>query len=150
MAQSRSQRMQVVLVLAERKEQQAGQQFSQYCTQVDAEKEQLRQLEDYAAQYLNTYTGRKTGVKAQELIAYSGFIQRLAEARKDQENRIARMQLNLNRLQQLWQQAYQKRESLKDLIARLQQEESAALDKRLQKELDELVSQAHIRRTDEV
>ncbi len=150
MAQSRSQRMQVVLVLAERKEQQAGQQFSQYRTQVDAEKEQLRQLEDYAAQYLNTYSERKTGVRPHELIAYSSFIQRLAEARKDQENRLVRMQLNLNRLQQLWQQAYQKRESLKDLIARLQQEESVALDKRLQKELDELVSQAHIRRTDEV
>lgn len=150
MAQSRSQRMQVVLVLAERKEQQAGQQFSQYRTQVDAEKEQLRQLEDYAAQYLNTYSERKTGVRPHELIAYSSFIQRLAEACKDQENRLARMQLNLNRLQQLWQQAYQKRESLKELISRLQQEESVALDKRLQKELDELVSQAHIRRTDEV
>lgn len=150
MAQSRSQRMQVVLVLAERKEQQAAQQFSQYRTQVDAEKEQLRQLEDYAAQYLNTYSERKTGVRPHELIAYSSFIQRLAEARKDQENRLARMQLNLNRLQQLWQQAYQKRESLKELISRLQQEESVALDKRLQKELDELVSQAHIRRTDEV
>jgi flagellar protein FliJ len=149
MAQSRSQRMQVVLVLAERKEQQAGQQFSQYRAQVDAEKEQLRQLEDYAAQYLNTYSERKTGVRPHELIAYSSFIQRLAEARKDQETRIARMQLNLNRLQQLWQQAYQKRESLKDLIARLQQEENLALDKRLQKELDGLVGQAHSRRTDE-
>lgn len=149
MAQSRSQRMQVVLVLAERKEQQAGQQFSQYRAQVDAEKEQLRQLEDYAAQYLNTYSERKTGVRPHELIAYSSFIQRLAAARKDQETRIARMQLNLNRLQQLWQQAYQKRESLKDLIARLHQEESVALDKRLQKELDELVGQAYIRRTDE-
>lgn len=149
MAQSRSQRMQVVLVLAERKEQQAGQQFSQYRVQVEGEREQLRQLEDYAAQYLNTYSERRTGVRPHELIAYSSFIQRLAEARKDQENRIARMQVNLNRLQQLWQQAYQKRESLKDLIARLQQEESVVLDKRLQKELDELVGQAYVRRTDE-
>ncbi len=54
MAESRAKRMQVVLTLAERHEEQAGQQLSQFSQQVDAEVEQLRQLDEYAAQYLNT------------------------------------------------------------------------------------------------
>lgn len=146
MAESRAKRMQVVLTLAERNEEQAGQQLSQFTQQVDAEIEQLRQLEEYAAQYLSTYTDRKTAVRPQELIAYSSFIQRLGAARKEQEARIARLQLQLERLRHLWRIAHQKTESIKDLIARLQREESALLDKRLQKEMDELVGQAYSRR----
>jgi flagellar FliJ protein len=145
-AESRAKRMQVVLTLAERNEEQAGQQLSQFTQQVDAEIEQLRQLEEYAAQYLSTYTDRKTAVRPQELIAYSSFIQRLGAARKEQEARIARLQLQLERLRQMWRIAHQKTESIKDLIARLQREESALLDKRLQKEMDELVGQAYSRR----
>lgn len=148
MAESRAKRMQVVLTLAERNEQQAGQQLSQFTLQVDAEAEQLRQLDDYAAQYLNTYANRKTAVKPQELIAYSGFIARLGEARKEQQARLERFQLQLERLRQAWRIVHQKTESLKELIVRLQQEDNALLDKRLQKEMDELVGQAYSRRED--
>jgi len=146
MAESRAKRMQVVLTLAERSEQQAGVQLSQCQAQVDAETEQLRQLDEYAAQYLNIYTERKTAVRPQELIAYSGFIQRLGEARKEQEGRLKRVQVQMERLRQAWRIAHQKCESIKELIERLKLEENALLDKRLQKELDELVGQAYSRR----
>jgi len=148
MAESRSKRMQVVLTLTERSEQQAGERLGQFTVQVDAETEQLRQLDEYADQYLNVYGSRKVAVKPQELIAYSGFIQRLAEARKEQQARLERMQLQLERYRQAWRIAHQKTESIKELITRLQQEENAVLDKRLQKELDELVGQAYSRRED--
>ncbi|GGY68387.1 flagellar protein FliJ [Cellvibrio zantedeschiae] len=146
MAESRAKRMQVVLTLAERAEEQAGQQLSQCQAQVDAETEQLRQLDEYAAQYLTIYTERKTAVRPQELIAYSGFIQRLGDARKEQEGRLKRIEAQMERLRQAWRIAHQKCESIKELITRLKQEENALLDKRLQKELDELVGQAYIRR----
>lgn len=146
MAESRAKRMQVVLTLAERAEEQAGQELSQCQAQLSAEEEQLRQLDEYAAQYLAVYGCRKTGVRPQELIAYSGFIQRLGDARKEQEGRLKRVQAQLERLRQAWRIAHQKCESIKDLIQRLKLEESALLDKRLQKEMDELVSQAYIRR----
>ncbi len=149
MAESRAQRMHVVLVLAERNEQKAGQQFSQYRTQVDAEAEQLRQLDDYAKQYLQTYSERKVAVRPQEMIAYSGFIQRLGEACKEQQAKLERMNKALAKFQQTWRTAYQKRESIKELIARLRLEENAQLDKRLQKELDELVGQAYSRQPEE-
>lgn len=148
MAESRAKRMQVVLTLTERSEQEAGEKLGKFMTQVDAEIEQLRQLDEYADQYLNVYTSRKVGVKPQELIAYSGFIQRLAEARKEQQARVERMQLQLERYRQAWRVAHQKTESIKELILRLKQEENVLQDKRLQKELDELVGQAFIRRDD--
>jgi len=146
MAESRAKRMQVVLTLAERSEKEAGEQLSQYQAQVEAETEQLRQLEEYAAQYLNIYSERKTAVRPQELIAYSGFIQRLGVARKEQEARLNRVKAQMERLRQAWRIAHQKCESIKELIERLKQEENALLDKRLQKQLDELVGQAYIRR----
>lgn len=138
--------MQVVLTLAERNEEQAAQQLSKFTQQVEAEAEQLRQLDEYAAQYLDTYTNRKTAVRPQELIAYSGFIQRLGDARKEQQARLDRFKLQLERLRQMWRIAHQKTKSIKELITRLQHEENALLDKRLQKEMDELVGQAYIRR----
>lgn len=146
MAESRAKRMQVVLSLAERNEEQAGQQLNQCQAQVAAEAEQLKQLDDYAAQYMGIYSERKTGVRPQELIAYSGFIQRLGEARNEQEARLKRIQAQMERLRQVWRIAHQKSESIKELINRLKQEENAILDKRLQKEMDELVGQAFIRR----
>lgn len=146
MAESRAKRMNVVLTLAERAEEAAGQQLSQCQAQVAAEEEQLRQLDEYAAQYLTIYGERKTGVRPHELIAYSGFIQRLGEAKKEQETRLKRFQLQMERLRHAWQVAHQKCESIKELILRLQHEENALIDKRLQKEMDELVGQAFIRR----
>jgi flagellar FliJ protein len=59
------------------------------------------------------------------------------------------MNKTLVTFQQTWRKAYQKRESIKELIARLQLEENALLDKRLQKELDELVGQAYSRQSEE-
>ncbi|RYZ96332.1 MAG: flagellar export protein FliJ [Moraxellaceae bacterium] len=149
MAESRAKRMQVVLMLADRKEKEAGEQLAQYQKQIDAEVESLRQLDEYADQYMRTYTEKRVSVRPHELIAYSGFIQRLGEARKEQQARIERMRTGLKKFQQEWRVAYQKRESIKDLIKRLEHEESILLDKRLQKELDELVGQQYSRRNDD-
>lgn len=146
MAESRAKRMQVVLMLAERKEQEVGDQLNKQRQLVDAEQEQLRQLQEYADQYRHNYSGRKTNVRPDELIAYSGFIQRLSEACLDQQAKVERQQKVLDRCQQLWRIAHHKCESIKELIERLQQDENALVDKRLQKELDELVGQQYSRR----
>lgn len=145
MAESRAKRMQVVLLLADRKEQEVGQQLNQQRQLVEAEVEQLKQLDDYANQYLHTYSERKINVRPHELIAYSGFIQRLAEARQEQQAKIERQQKVFDRLQQVWRIAHHKCQSIKELIERLQQDENALIDKRLQKELDELVGQQYSR-----
>lgn len=145
MAQSRSQRMQVVLVLAERQEQAAAERVGAARQQLRAEEEQLSQLQEYAQQYLNAYGACKDNVRAEQLMGYSSFLQRLEQAKNDQQQRLSRVQQQLDVVIGVWQQAYQKRESIKNLIQKLKHEEALLADKRLQKELDELVNQAYSR-----
>jgi flagellar FliJ protein len=140
MAESRAKRMQVVLTLAIRHEDEAAQKLSQFREQLAQEERQLQELRDYAAQYLRERSGLRAGVLAHELINYSLFIQRLNEACTDQENKVQRMQTLQENLMKQWQVRHQKRKSIEDLIKRLQHEDGVILEKRLQKEMDELSS----------
>lgn len=148
MAESRAQRMQVVLTLAVKQEDEAAQKLRQYRDQLAQEERQLADLRDYATQYLNAQGNLREGVLAHELINYSSFIGRLNEACREQEVKVVRMTALLDSLQQQWRIKHQKRKSIEELIVRLQQEDNLLLDKRLQKELDELSSQQLQRQRD--
>lgn len=149
MAETRAQRMQVVLTLAQRHEDDAAQRLSECRDLLASEERQLAELVAYKDQYVNAQGQPRAGIRAQELINYSHFIGRLTEACREQEAKIARTRLSLTQLQQLWREKHQKRKSIEDLIARLHQEENLVLDKRLQKELDELSAQQLQRRINE-
>lgn len=148
MAESRAKRMQVVLTLAERQEDDAAKKLSQFREQLALEEQQLVELRDYANQYLHAQGELRQGVLAHELINYSSFINRLNEACREQETKVQRYKVILDSLQQQWRVKHQKRKSIEELIARLQQEDNLLLDKRLQKELDELSSQQLQRQSD--
>ncbi|MES2672683.1 MAG: flagellar export protein FliJ [Pseudomonadota bacterium] len=146
MVESRAKRLQVVLMLAERKEQEAGQQLSQQRALVTAEEQQLRELDEYAKQYLQNYAARKIDIRPHELIAYSSFIQRLGEACKEQQVKVERLIIILDKIQLRWRTAHHKCEAIKELILRLEHDENLLLDKRLQKELDDLTNQQYSRK----
>lgn len=148
MAESRSKRMQVVLTLAVRQEETAAKKVAEVRDQVAKEERQLADLRDYAAQYLQAQSQLRDGILAHELINYSTFIARLNEACAEQETKVKRYQAALESVQKQWRVLHQKRKSIEDLIARLQHEDNLLLDKRLQKELDELSSQQFLRRQD--
>jgi flagellar FliJ protein len=148
MAESRAKRMKVVLTLAERQEDDAANKLSQFRDQLAQEERQLAELRDYANQYLHAQGELRQGVLAHELINYSSFISRLNEACREQESKVERYKVILDSLQQQWRIKHQKRKSIEDLITRLQQEDNLLLDKRLQKELDELSSQQLQRQSD--
>lgn len=141
MAESRAKRLEIVLTLAERHEQAAAKMVGEWRTQLTAEEEQLRQLDDYAQQYLTTYSNLRTGLRAEDLITYSGFIQRLEVARTDQQARLERVAQQYEKTLQQWREKYHRKESIADMIRRLEREDNQLLEKRLQKELDELTSQ---------
>ncbi len=140
--------MQVVLTLAERQEADAAKKLSQFREQLAQEERQLVELRDYAVQYLLAQGELRQGVLAHELINYSSFINRLNEACREQEAKVERYRVILESLQQQWRVKHQKRKSIEDLIARLQQEDNLLFDKRLQKEMDELSSQQLQRQSD--
>lgn len=140
MVESRAKRMKVVLMLAERQEDDAAEKLRQFRDQLAQEERQLQELRDYAKQYLDAQGGLRQGILAHELINYSSFIHRLNEACSEQESKVVRMQGMLANLQKQWQIKHQKRKSIEDLIKRLQHDDDLLLEKRLQKELDELSS----------
>lgn len=140
MAESRAKRLQLVLQLAQKAEDDAASRVREQAGLLQNEKIQLQELKDYSGQYLNSYANMRDGVSAHQMINYSGFIGRLADAIKDQENKIQRVQEGLDKLKSQWSIAHQKRKALEDLIERLKKEHSNELEKRLQKELDELAN----------
>jgi flagellar FliJ protein len=140
--------MQVVLTLAVRQEDEAAKKLSQFREQLAQEEMQLADLREYATQYLHAQGELREGVLAHELINYSTFINRLNEACREQEAKVQRYKAILESLQQQWRVKHQKRKSIEDLITRLQQEDNLLLDKRLQKEMDELSSQQLRRQSD--
>jgi flagellar protein FliJ len=145
---ARSERMRAVLILAERAEQEAAREFEACRARVLAEQQQLEQLQLYRAQYVHEYQSRREGVHPTELISYSGFIQRLASVLTEQERKVQLVQQQLQQKQQQWQEKHHRRQSVQKLITRLKQEESAALEQKLQRELDELSAQQHWHRRD--
>lgn len=146
MAESRAKRLQIVLTLAERHEQAAAKQVAQWREQVVVEREQLQQLDEYTEQYLQVYRERKNGLHAEELITYSGFIQRLGTVKAEQESKLERVIQQHELSLKLWQDKYHRRQSIADLIGRLGKEDNDLLEKQLQKELDELSIQQFQRR----
>jgi flagellar FliJ protein len=140
MAKPRSQRMQIVLTLAQKAEDDAAQKVKEQADLLKQEMRQLDELKSYSGQYLQTYANLRDGVSAQEMINYSGFIGRLADAIKEQENKKERIQQGLDKLKRVWTEMHQKRKTLNDLIDRLKKDESAILEKLLQKEMDELAN----------
>lgn len=148
MADSRAKRMKVVLTLAEQQEDDAAKKLNQFREQLAQEERQLVELRDYANQYLHAQGELREGVLAHELINYSSFINRLNEACHDQEVKVERYRAMQESLLQQWRIKHQKRKAIEDLIVRLQQEDNLLLDKRLQKELDELSSQQLRRQSD--
>jgi flagellar FliJ protein len=139
--ESRAKRLQIVLTLAQRHEQEAARQVAEARAQMEAEEAQLRQLEEYTEQYLQTYRTRTENVRAEDLMIYSSFIQRLNRVLAEQKIKLERVTAEYEQTLQQWREKYQRRQSIADLIARLEQEENTALEKRLQKELDDLTTQ---------
>ncbi len=141
MAERRSERLKVVLMVAERDEQAAAARLGEAKQALEREDAQLGQLQDYQAQYLADYRQQRRGVDARALMSYSGFLQRLGEALSGQEQKRALVLQQLEQCRQQWQEKYHRRQSLEEMIERMRRDESAALEHRQQREVDDLAAQ---------
>lgn len=149
MAQTRSSRMAIVLNLAQKEEENAAQSLNIARQQLLSEQEQLQQLDDYRNQYLADYSVSSAPRNAQQLINYSSFIQRIDQLKLEQSQKVERAERVVVKAQTVWQQLYQKRKSIADLIERYKVEEQLAIDKKLQKEIDDLTTQRFSRQKDD-
>lgn len=145
----RSERLKAVVMLAEREEQAAAARLAEQQSSLEGEQQQLGQLQDYRSQYLHDYDQLRTNATPQALMSYSGFLGRLSDALAGQEQRLQQVQQALELRRAEWQQKYHRRRSLEQLVAKLKEEESVALEQRLQRELDDMAAQRFSRESRE-
>lgn len=148
MAQSRSQRMTLVLQLAARTEEGAATALKNSRHSLDQAQAQLQQIRQYHQEYVTELNTKTTNLTAQTMINDRLFLQRLSDVETTQLQQIQQLQVAENSCLKNWTLCYQRRKSIEALITRLQKEESDLLDKQLQKELDELSSQMHFYHSD--
>lgn len=146
MAAKRSERLKVVLQMALKAQQDVADLMAQQQQKIGVERDQLQQLQQYSLEYQQQVAGNNKGLRAQELISSRAFLQRLSNLQVNQQQKIQQLNAVIDQLTTEWQKRYHRRQSIEKLIERLKTEESAELDKQLQREIDELSSQAFFRK----
>ncbi len=131
--------MKVVLMVAERKEQEAGARLGQYQEHYNQERAQLSELESYESHYLETYAQAQKQLQSEQMIRYSDLITRLGEGLAEQKIKIQSMEKNLQELRLYWHRLNKKKCMIEDMIQRITGQENDDIENRLQKELDDLV-----------
>lgn len=138
----RSQRMQPVIELARRREQEALTRCGQAQQRIDEGLGKLAQLQDYADEY--RLRGNSAGSISLDLVQLQSsrhFLERLHDAIRQQQAEIERLHRLAAQQRQAWVAAKRYRDSLDDLAARYQREEHNAREKAAQHRADDLASQ---------
>lgn len=142
MTVKRSQRMAVVLMLAERHEQEAADYLTQHKERVDQQQAQYDELLQYRETYVERYQSEQGQLVPQDLVRYSQFIQHLAGAIDEQEQALELLNTQLAKLRQHWHGQHLRRKAIGDLLERLKRGEGQAAERQLQKQLDEMAQAA--------
>lgn|SRR5690606_16348198 len=144
----RSQRLQIVLQLAQRKEDEAQQELLQAQARLQQEQDKLTQLQQYQGEYLDNLkaqTGRQ--MSAMQYQAMTQFVSRLSVAISEQRRQVQMVELALDRVQTKWRQLYQKRQKMGEFIERCQMDEAREQEQREQRLLDEASQRIAARRS---
>ncbi|MGH1371904.1 MAG: flagellar export protein FliJ [Cellvibrionaceae bacterium] len=138
MAKPRSKRMLVVLDMAERAEKSAAQTLEQARHQVAHAKQQFEQVSEYQAEYERALNQPKQAVSVQVLMNDRLFLAQLVQVVTAQRGQLDQLRAGEDSALHNWQLCYQRRKNIEKLINSLKNEEDAVLEKKLQKEMDEL------------
>lgn len=143
----RSQRLQVVLTLEERKEQQALDRMSEAREQLQAEQQRHEELLQYQQEYHQQMRSQQQGpVFANQLQGWQSFITRLDSLIRGQMERITRAEQVFEQARVAWQQAWERRRGMEKYIATCREQEQSARDSAEQKQADEAAARQFSRR----
>ncbi|WP_305857466.1 flagellar export protein FliJ [Balneatrix alpica] len=141
MAVARSQRLKIVLTLAERDQQKCAQLLGQARERLQQGQQQVEQLNAYQLEYrVQLQTRGQQGISAGSWLGQQQFIAKLENAIGQQQQTLQKQQQELERYLQAWRKAQARTDALRKWLQRLQQHENLQLSRQEQKQLDELVS----------
>ena len=133
-----SKRLQVVLKLAEMKQQRAAEALAATQKELDSLEQQKQQLLGFKAEY-NSDFANKTGatISPNELANYQRFYGSLEQVQEAQVLRVESAQYHQDTARSHWQTCYAKEQNMRNLIEKKQQQEQLVDDRRQQKEQDD-------------
>lgn len=135
---SKSARIDLVIRLANRKEQEAARLLQSWARQVQEAEAQVVQLQDYQQGYLEQ--ARQPALVLSQLVALRQFIGQLGQVIEDQQARLQPLREQHARYQAQWLQLHRRRKLLEDYGDRLTAEAVRALDRRWDRLCDELTN----------
>ena len=142
----RSRRLQPVLALEERKEQEALECMGEARQQLEAHQQQVENLERYQQEYRDQIRASQTGVvPVARLQAWQAFIAQLDLVIAQQQKQVQQAEQVFERRRREWQQAWERRRGMEKYIDSCRQQEQREQDVREQKQADEAASRAFLR-----
>ncbi|OEY67067.1 flagellar export protein FliJ [Marinobacter sp. X15-166B] len=143
----RSQRLEVVLTLERRREQEALEQLAKAREAYQTMQQRRQELEDYQRDYCAQLRESQLGVVAvNRLQGLQAFVAQLNQVLAQQQQQLDQADARLAECRQHWQQAYQRRRGMENFIASCRQQEQREADRREQQEQDEAAAAAFRRR----
>ncbi|TWH64954.1 flagellar FliJ protein [Azomonas agilis] len=139
MAGSFKERLEPVILMAERAEREAAKRLGQGQAQLAQAAAKLTDLEHYREDYQKRWLEQgKQGVSARWLVNYQHFMTQLDTAINQQQRSVNWYRESLEKLRQQWLQKQARLDGLRKLVARKEAEMRKKLELREQKQLDEL------------
>ena len=143
----RSRRLEVVLSLEERKEQEALERMGEARKLVEQQREQVQNLNRYQQEYRDQIRNSQQGVvQVSRLQAWQAFIAQLDQVIRQQQKQLAQAEQVFETRKQEWQQAWERRRCMEKYIETCRQQEQREQDLREQKLSDEAAGRAFSRR----
>ena len=143
----RSERLQVVLTLEERKEQQALDRMNDVRRQWQAEQDRLEELRRYQQEYHQQMRQQQQGtVPVARLQGWQSFIARLDRLIGEQQARTRQVEQRVEQARQQWHQAWERRRGMEKYIETCRAQEQSARDQAEQKQADEAAARQFSRR----
>lgn len=134
----RSGRLKVVLDLAEKRKKDAERFLAEHMQRVEADKQQLLQLEQYLTEYQQAYRQASVqGLSVDKMLNYQAFMSKISAAIEQHKKSMIMNEKQLAHVKQYWAQMHGKYKAIDSLIVKALDSEAKVLDKALQKQLDE-------------
>lgn len=143
---SRSNRLEIVLELAERNERKAADVYDAAKRMWQADEAKLEELRAYYQEYEQSFSGNNV-MRASDMARQRDFLQKLSDAIVQQGEVVAHRFEVAESKKGLWHKAHLKFAALRDLIQRMRADEQRVLSRREEKMLEEWFAQSSVRRS---
>jgi len=136
---NKSDRLKIVLEVAQRNEKKALDALTAKRRYRDQQQEQLDGLKSYYDQYMGTMKAnmQEGAMSVHSLQTYQSFVSQIDQATEHQKNTVQIAQQEFELALQNWTRYHQKQKGMADLISRYRNEEEVVRDKKEQKSLED-------------